>query len=136
MTLSVCDPCCDPVANSRSVDSSRTSILVALCKILSALTDGTSAASWVYSNTAYSSLGAAFASILTNSNKIRQLKLSNFTDQDIEISYDGTNVHDYIRAGEIAIRDLAANGRDIRTNVRARYVAAPSSGIFIASSMY
>lgn len=145
MPHSSCDPCCDPTGNSKGVDQYRSSVVQVLCASFNILVDilaaiaggilpGATAAVWHYSNTAFGTITNTFTSVLTNSSNLKNIKFSNLTDQDMEISFDGTNVHDYVRAGEIELRDLTTNGTVVVTNIRIRYVTAPSTGKFIISA--
>lgn len=132
-----CDPCCNPGEMSRTKESFQASELIILCSILAAIEAGSEAISeaiWAYSATAAAALTAAFTNVLTSSGNNRYFKFTNTTDQDIEISFDGTNVHIYLVSGEIHNLDIASNGMYESSNVFARYVVDPSSGSLFVSA--
>jgi hypothetical protein len=90
-------------------------------------------ATFAYANYAESSITASFTTALTNSAKIKILTMSNKTDQALEISYDATNVRDYLSPGETVVYDLGASGRWIESNISVRYVVNPTTGVFIVA---
>lgn len=74
---------------------------------------------------------------------IRILKISNTTDEDIYISFDGTTIQDAIPASSGMVIDLTANKTNSEgaylaqgTVVYLKYVSAPSSGNVYLSAYY
>lgn len=81
-----------------------------------------------YNSVAFGSVPAAFGTLLSPSGKIRHMRVLNLLNTDIEISYDATNVHDYIPAGQTLTIPFAEMGRFQSGTISYRYVAVPASG--------
>ena len=59
---------------------------------------------------AFGSIGAAYVQVGdATSNPIRSIKIQNFTDQNLLISYDGTTDHDAIAASGYFVWDYSSN---------------------------
>lgn len=74
---------------------------------------------------------------------IRILKISNATNADIYVSYDGSTIHDAIPASSGMVLDFTANKTmpdgnflALGTKVYIKYVTAPSSGNVYVSAYY
>lgn len=67
-----------------------------------------------------STLGAAYQAIDANGidGPASILRIENDSDQEVTISYDGTNDHGYLGVGQVAVWDFQTNGRP-NTNIAA-----------------
>ena len=81
-------------------------------------------------------IGGAFA------HAMRIIKVINTCNTDMEISFDGSTVNDYVPAGGFVLYDLTTNGINqqftfqIGTKVYVKYVSAPASGIVTVTAIY
>ncbi len=59
---------------------------------------------------AYSSVGSSFSKVGTSfANPCRQIRISNSMDQDIYVSFDGINIHDYVPGNGFVLYDYGSN---------------------------
>lgn len=89
----------------------------------------TSAAVNTSASMAFGSITNAFQTLLTNTAQLKCLILTNTTNGVIAWD-DGTNeILSAQPANTIIAIDFGANGRDVRTNIRIKYIgSAPTSG--------
>lgn len=85
----------------------------------------------------YTAIGPAF------DHPMRIVKVSNKTNTDMIISFDGVNDHDYITAGTSEEYDVAANQVGnagwffrVGTTVYVKQVLAPGSGAVYVTALY
>lgn len=132
MPFNICQSCCDPAAQSRGEPTWRFSVLNVLCSILSALQGGPAAlteANHEFNSTAFGAITNAFLVALGNAQPLRLLSVRNYTDATIEISTDGVNVAFSVPASRAEIRDYAADGMKVSTDIYLRYQSgAPTVG--------
>lgn len=87
---------------------------------------------------AYAAVGTAFA------NPVRMLKLTNGTDADMFVSFDGSNNMDIVPARTSQIYDYGSNKADtggvldqsLGDRVYIKQVSAPTSGTFYVTVIY
>lgn len=85
-----------------------------------------SAAQYAAGAIAGTSLTTSFSTLYNNATPIaaRILTISNGTDQDAQISFNGSSTHLIVKAGTANIIDFAAAGRTMRASISARAVLA------------
>lgn len=85
----------------------------------------------------YTAIGVPFA------HPMRIIKITNTTNTDMYVSFDGIIDHDYVPAGAFTLYDLTTNQNEtagwyfrIGTQVYIRYAMAPASGSVFVVALY
>jgi len=86
---------------------------------------------------AFGSVGASYGAALTDSHNKLEILVDNQTDAAIYVSFNGTNNHEILAAGQAAKWDFGSYGRYESGNVSIKHTgAAPTSGNVYVSARY
>lgn len=137
---------CDKLRCGLAVSDKQTFYTFALkliCQITDAvitLVNGGSTGSQVtnlYNEVAFGSITNAFTALLTDAHSKRSLVVDNETNEALYISFDGTNIHDFVSPSSASVYKLGEIGRYEASNVYVKYVtAAPTAGLVSVRASY
>jgi len=86
---------------------------------------------------AFGSVGASYTAALTDSHNKLEILVDNQTDAAIYVSFNGTNNHEILAAGQAAKWNFGSYGRYESGNVSIKHTgAAPTSGNVYVSARY
>lgn len=135
-----CNPCTGCVPGFIDQDAFKQAVLSALCDIYSAVTGDITVTVLPQVSKAFGFFTNAFqvASFVDANKKIRYLSVYNQTDGTIAGSFNNTDTHFTVEAGQLYTVNFGSSMQvlDVTTDLYLKYTVAPSLGNVLISGYY